>query len=263
MDELYKIVWPYVQPLALGLPRIGIMLLILPTLPDAIVPRLVRAVFATSLLLGMYPMLQAQLPSPNATTSIFFLLVKELGVGALLGVALSSIFWAIQSVGALIDNQVGTNSAEIFDPFGGHSGGPWASLTSVLCSVLFVGLGGFHVAYTLLADSFIVWPISSEIPTLNAPITSVGESIVRDVAANALRLAMPVIFLLCIVELGLGLVNRAAPQLNVFSIAMPVKAALAALVFAVSFSHFTDAITAHLASMANWLTSIGGPAAKN
>jgi type III secretion protein T len=263
MDELYKIVWPYVQPLVLGLPRIGIMLLILPTLPDAIVPRLVRAVFAISLLLGMYPMLQAQIPVTSFPNSLPFLLAKELCVGALLGVALSSLFWAIQSVGALIDNQVGTNTAEIFDPFGGHSGGPWASFTSMLCSVLFVSLGGFQVCYSLLVESFVVWPLSSDWITLNVPITSLGESVARDVAANALRLAMPVIFLLCIVELGLGLINRAAPQLNVFAIAMPIKAALAALIVAVSFSHFVEAIDAHLKVTIHWLASVTTTNPKN
>lgn len=258
MNELYQLIWLHAQPLLFGLPRVSMMLLLLPALPNAVVPRLVRAAFAASLVFGLYPLLKSQSQLLSQQYSMFFLLAKEMGVGALLGVALASIFWVIQAVGTLIDNQVGHNTADVFDPFGGHSGGPWAAFTSVLTVVLFVVLGGFHVAYAMLADSYAVWPLSAEFIKLNVPLSDIGESVAKDVAANALRLAMPIIFLLCIVELGLGLVNRAAPQLNVFFVAMPVKAALATLVVAVSFSHFVSAVAAHLEHAAGWLATVSG-----
>jgi type III secretion protein T len=258
MESLHEIFWAYAQPLLFGLPRIGMMLLVLSALPNAIVPQLVRGTFAFSLLLGLYPLLNAQIQPFKSQGAMYFLLFKELGVGALLGIALGSIFWVIQSVGTLIDNQVGTSAAEVFDPFGGHAGGPWAEFTSILCVVLFVVLGGFHVTFNLLAESYVVWPLSSELLKLNIPLNKVGEDLASNVAAHGLRLAMPVIFLLCIVELGFGLINRAAPQLNVFMLSMPVKAVLATLVIALSFSHFVSAVLGHFSQVTGWLSTVSG-----
>ena len=238
----------FVSPLLYGLPRVGMMLTVMSLLPDAIATRSLRAVVATSLLLGIYPLLVVQSPLVAVSLSSFLLLMKELMVGALLGTAIASLFWVMQSVGALIDNQVGTSTAEVLDPFGGHPAGPWSGLFGVLAVALFVAIGGLHTAYTLLAESFNVWPLNQPLISIGPSFAGVGEKLFANVASAALSLAMPVILLLALVELGIGLLNRAAPQLNVFSIAMPVKACLAALVIAVSFPTMLSVASAHLAS---------------
>jgi type III secretion protein T len=132
-------------------------------------------------------------------------------------------------VGSLIDFQTGTANAAFFDPTAGHDVGPREEFLGWLAIVLFVASGGLLAMVGVLIDSYRLWPVASFFPDAGKVLE---EFVVRQGDTLFLwivKLATPVVLVLLIVELGLGLINRVAPQLNVFVFAQPVKSLLATL----------------------------------
>ena len=87
--------------------------------------------------------------------------------------------------------------------------------------------GGFMVMIGTLIESFSLWPVRTPLPGLAAGGAQVFESELGRIMLLTLLIAAPALVLLYVVEGVLGLVNRFAQQLNVFSLAMSLKAVAA------------------------------------
>ena len=231
------------QPLMAALPRIGTAILVLPFLPPSIVPRRLKAAFTLSMCLVTYPAMSHAFPLIDWAMGEWLLYaLKESLIGALVGYAMGMVLWALTTVGELLDIQVGFNNAQIFDPFGGHSAGPLSALMSQLGILLFVSIGGLQVFLQLLYESLVLWPPTSFYPDVGAGLKGWSIATSATVLEFAVRLAAPVLGVLLIVELGVGLINRAAPQLNAFYFSMPIKAVTGLLMLSLLLSHLVDVV---------------------
>jgi len=241
------VLWSMFWPLLIAMPRILTATIIAPLFPASVFPTLLRSTIVVSLSLGLYPHFAANAaPATLEPLAWLVLLGKEILLGALIGLAVGVLVWVFESAGALIDLQVGLSNALIFDPFGGHQGGPMASFLAQLAVVLFVIGGGLYVFVSLLYESFLLWPVASFHPTLTIRIADFGTEYAASLAQLVVRLAAPVILLLVLVDLGFGLLNRVVPQLNVFFFTMPIKGVLAALMIALYLSYLADIAGAEL-----------------
>jgi type III secretion protein T len=233
------------QPLIATFPRVGTAVLVLPLMPAKLVPRRVKSAFVIALCLVAYPLMAQHMPTADWSWGRWLgYALKESLVGGLIGYAMGVIMWAMTTLGEMIDVQAGFNNAQIFDPFGGgtNPSGPVAAFMSQFGILLFVSVGGFQVFLQLLYESLLLWPPSSFYPTVGAGLKDLAISTSGSVLELATRLAAPVIGVLLIVEIGVGLLNRVAPQLNSFYFSMPIKAAAAVLMLALVISHFADVV---------------------
>jgi type III secretion protein T len=229
------------KPLLAGYPRALAMLAVLPLFPQQSFSLLVRNGIALALLAGVYPMLALHLPPP-AWSAVEWLgyTVKESFIGFVIGYAVGALFWAMESVGALIDNQAGLNNANIFDPFGGHQGGPYAAFVVQIAVAIFVVLGGLPLLAALLYESFTIWPTRSFVPVLGEAFKALALNNLQSGASLVVQLVAPILIVLVVIELGIGLINRVAPELNAFYFAIPIKAVTAVLLVAVLLSFWLD-----------------------
>lgn len=214
----------------------------LPLFPQQGFPTMVRNGIALALLAGVYPMLQTQMPADFSPIDWVAFTIKESFIGYVMGYAIGSMIWALESVGALIDNQAGMNNANIFDPFGGHEGGPYAGFLSHTAVVVFVLFGGLPVLASLMYESFTLWPMQSFVPTLGAGYAALALGEFQSKAAWTVSLVAPILTVLVVIEIGIGLINRVASELNAFYFAMPIKAITAALMVAVLLSFWVDVL---------------------
>jgi type III secretion protein T len=219
------------------------LLYALPLFPQQSFPLLVRNGIALALLAGVYPMLAANLPPPTwSTVECLGYTLKESFIGFVIGYAVGALFWAMESVGALIDNQAGMNNANIFDPFGGHQGGPYAAFVMQMAVVIFVLLGGLPLLAALLYESFTLWPLRSFVPTLGEGYKELALNGFALNASLVIKLVAPILIVLVVIEMGIGLINRVASELNAFYFAIPIKAVTAALMVAVLLSFRVDVL---------------------
>jgi type III secretion protein T len=113
------------------------------------------------------------------------------------------------------------------DPLSGHQTSLNGALFGRLASWVFMSMGGFMVMIGALLESFALWPVRAGLPELAANGVRVFEGELGRIMLLTLLIAAPGIVLLYVVEGVLGLVNRFAQQLNVFSLAMSLKAVAA------------------------------------
>jgi type III secretion protein T len=237
---------------ALSLPRIVAAFLVLPLLTGENMPSLVRNSFYVSLAIIIYPVagaaVAAHAADHTAAAQVLWplLIVKELFIGALFGFMFSSVFWAVSAAGNLIDTKVGSNFAATVDPLQGHETSLTGALLTQLTNWLFMSSGAFTLFLGLLMKSYALWPIPEMLPRA----VPLGESLIIDDFASLLALALllsaPALVVLSLLDLSLGLVNRYAQQLNVFSLTMPLKAWVATWIVLLSLGTFVEVITRHL-----------------
>jgi type III secretion protein T len=239
-------------PILAAMPRIGAAVTVAPLFPGSVFPAMVRATIVVSLSLHLYPYMAAHMPAGMPPFLWMALIGKEVFIGSLLGLAVGTLIWAFESVGAMIDFQVGFSNARVFDPFGGNETGPLAHLMTRLAITLFIVGGGLQVLASLLFESFRLWPLLSFYPSTDRLAGFAGES-VESFGELVVKLAAPAVLLLAVVDLGFGLVGRVVTQLNVFFFTMPIKAALAALMLAVYVSYLSDVLAGRINGLESWL----------
>ena len=211
----------------LTMPRVLAIFAVVPFFSGKMITGLARNGLLLMLAIFMSPVAGEM---PSMTVGMWILIAsKEALIGTLLGLGFGIFIWAIQSVGDLIDFQTGSGNAAFFDPVAGHDTGPTAEFLSWLVIVLFVSAGGLLAMLGVIVDSYRIWPVASFFPKTGLVLEQFAVHQGDTLFNWIVKLAAPVIFILVLVELGVGLVSRVAPQLNVFQFAQPIKSVLATL----------------------------------
>lgn len=235
--------------IGLTVPRIAAAFMILPLFTGETIPALVRNSFFVALAIVAFPIAAASAPLANMGAAMWPLLViKELFIGGVLGFLFGSVFWALSAAGTLIDSKVGANFSGVIDPIQGHETSLTGELLSQLAAWLFMASGAFLVFLDLLLSSYALWPVSAFTPELkNAGITLLGGEFAR-LMTLALLFSAPALVLLSLVDMSLGLVNRYAEQLNVFALALAIKAWVAIWVTLLTLGLIVDIVLRRLFS---------------
>ncbi|HEX8284501.1 MAG TPA: flagellar biosynthetic protein FliR [Pyrinomonadaceae bacterium] len=201
---------------------------VVPFFGGAAVPARVKAATAVAFVVVVFPSLAAGAPAGDPGVGVVefvALLAKETFVGFTLGFVASLVFEAIQVSGRIIDAQRGSTMSETFAPELQTRVSELGQFKLQFAVVLFLLFGLHHYFIGALLRSFEVIPLTA-FPNLSAGWSPAAADIVRltgEVLTISVRLAAPVIVALLLTDLFFGLVNRVAPQINVFFLSMPVK----------------------------------------
>ncbi len=155
------------------------------------------------------------------------LIAKEVALGTVFGFLSSLAFSAASGIGFLIDNQRGLSMAQETDPLTGEETSPLGSMMLETLIMIFIATGGLALFFQAILTTYAFWS-----PFDFWPDWSDGElkTLVLDNFAwfltTLVTLAAPMLLACFLVDLGMGLMNRFASQLNVYFLAMPVKSAL-------------------------------------
>jgi type III secretion protein T len=229
--------------LMMGFPRIATFLFVLPLFGPKTFRGVVLNVFVLSQVLFLLPLLESATHTIHLSEiDRIILVVKEIFIGGLLGFALATVFLVAQSVGYLIDLQTGSNNSVTFDPTSNHEAGPMSGFLLQFVIALFLAGGGLLNVLGLVFESYAIWPIESWTPNISGTLRDYVSAQSTSILQLIVKLSAPVVMVLLLVEIGLGLLNRFAPQLDVFHLAMPIKGCLAILVLIVFLGFMYDSI---------------------
>ncbi len=241
----------YQQLLGFGLTAVrpAAMFLILPAFSPQTIPPMVR----NSVFLALGFAAIAVNPTGGPPTGLvpnaaFFL--KEIFIGLSIGLFFSIFLYALETAGQLIDNITGRSYANIVDPLGGHQSSITGAFFARLGNFIFMFSGGFMLMVGVLMESYGIWPLSAPFPNLNMVGMSLIEGEYQRLMATAVAIAAPAMCLLFAVDMALGLVNRYAQQLNVFSLSMSIKAWLSTLAIIATLSLTANALIQDMAERA-------------
>ena len=235
--------------LALVLPRVIGAFLMLPLMTQQTVPAMVRNSFMVSLGIIVLPIAVAGMPMESLGAIEWPLIIlKEVFIGVAIGFCFGIVFWAVAAVGSVIDTQVGMSMAQIFDPIQGHQVTLHGEFLSQLATWLFMASGAVLVFLDLLMGSYVLWPIVSYFPDLPAVGMNLFVGQFDYMMTTVLVMAAPVMVILLIIDLSFGLVNRYAPQLNVFALTLPIKAWLATALILLLMGVYVEILLERLGS---------------
>ena len=211
----------------IAMARIGGAFAICPALTDSMIPGVARRAFVLGVAALVIPSVIAGMPPGEPNLFMFALVAaKEAFLGFLIGFFAAIPFWIVENVGNLIDNQRGATMGEVYSPLNGSQVSTFGIFFSQIASTLFFVGGAIFVFIGALYSSYGIWPVFSEGVAManEAPLVLLGSF--DDILRTTVIISSPVIMVMFLATLGLGLVNRTAPQLNVFFLSMPVKSAL-------------------------------------
>lgn len=236
----YEQLRSFVTALGLTQPRILAMFVVLPLFARQLLPGLLRLGLAAGLGLLAAPPLLPQLGALPQGIGLLLLLAKEAALGFVLGFLVAIPFWAFEAIGFFIDNQRGASIGATLNPLTGNDSSPMGLLFNQAFMVFVLVSGLFGVMLALLYESFALWPVLHWQPTLPQPGAAAWLGQLDLMVRTAVLLAAPAIVAMFLSELGLALVSRFAPQLQVFFLAMPIKSGLALFVLVMYMATLFD-----------------------
>ncbi|VUD40252.1 hypothetical protein TDB9533_00035 [Thalassocella blandensis] len=209
--------------IALAMPRIYIALLLVPAMGLKEAKGLIKTgiVVATAIPVAVNNYYNVD-PSAYGPLNIAFIMLKEAAIGMVIGYLLSLPFHLFMSIGAIIDNQRGATSGQMFDPALGSTTllGSFMQKTFV---IMIIEAGLFATIFSVITKTYLFWPISEVIPE---PLFS-GEQYIIDqfntMTRHIMLYVLPVLIVTLLVDLGFAVVGLFSPQLQVFFLSMPAK----------------------------------------
>lgn len=181
-----------------------------------------------------------------SAAGLMLVLAKELLLGLLLGYAGAVVFWVAEGVGALIDNQAGYNNVQQTNPLSHASSTPVGNLLSQLAVCGFYLLGGMTVLSGILFESFRWWPLGSVGPAWPSILEDFVRAYTGRFLETVVKVAAPVMLALLMVDLGIGLLNKSASQIEPNSLAQPIKGVVALAMLSLLVGLFFDQARAAL-----------------
>jgi flagellar biosynthetic protein FliR len=244
---LTALFWPFV--------RIGACLMVAPVFGAGFVPRRIRVLLAGAMALLIAP-LMARPTTALLSGAGITITIQQVLIGAALGFALQMVFDAMALGGQLLANGMGLGFAFNIDPLRGVSTPALGQLFIVLGTLLFLSMNGHLALLQLLADSFRLLPVEGGGLDLAdwRHLADWGSSLFT----GALRIALPGMTALIVVNLAFGIVSRAAPSLNLFAVGLPVTLVVGLLIVLLSLPGLQTSVTTMIGDCFQFLRDLLG-----
>lgn len=234
--ELNAWLTAFLWPLA----RILALLAAMPVLGNMATPTRVKIGLAVLITLILAPAIGPLPPMEPGSPEGLLVLGQQVVIGLAMGLAMRIVFSAVELAGEIAGLQMGLGFATLFTPQSDGSTLVVGKFLGLLATLTFLSLNGHLLMLSVLAESFSAFPISAE------PFSTIGWKRLADwgsiIFLAGLQLALPVVAALLIVNLALGILTRASPQLNVFAVGFPITLMVGMVMLMLSLPHFIPVI---------------------
>ena len=201
-----------------------------PLLGNAAVPASVKVSLGIMLAMIIAPTVPALPATDPMSLAGLLILTQEMLVGLAMGFTIRIVFAAIEMVGEISSLTMGLGFASFFDPQTRGRSSAISQFLVMVSTLLFLSVNAHLVLLAALAESFVSLPISAQ------PIHSGGFQQLAawgaEIFRSGVQIALPIVAALLLTNVALGILTRAAPQLNIFGIGFPVTLGVGLLVLA-------------------------------
>ena len=212
---------------ALAAIRLGAAMEILPALSSSMVTGLARRAATLAFAALTVPSVLVWMPPGELPIQLLIVVaLKEVLVGMLIGFFAAVPFWIAENVGNFIDNQRGATMGEVYSPLSGAQVSTTGIFFTQLVSTIFFVGGAVFIFLGAVYRSYDVIPLFSESLRVTSGTPALMLGTLDGMMRTTFIISAPIVILMFLATIGLGFVNRTAPQLNVFFLSMPVKSAL-------------------------------------
>ena len=204
--------WPFI--------RIGAMLLAIPVIGSRLIPVRIRIALAVLITVLVLPLLQpAPVVEPLSAAGLT-IAINQVVIGLSMGFTLQLVLAVLTIAGESIAMTMGLGFASMIDPANGVNVPVLSQFFLILGTLLFLALGGHLLIIQLIVSSFQSLPVSTDGVSREDfwSLVMFGSRMF----VGAVWVALPALISILVITLAMGVMTRAAPQLNIFSVGFPV-----------------------------------------
>jgi flagellar biosynthetic protein FliR len=234
--------------------RIGALLMAAPVFSAASVPMRLRVLLAVAVTILIEPLLPRPAGIDPLSAATLVLVAQQVAIGVAIGFVLQLAFNALVFGGQVVAYSMGLGFAHLMDPQNGVQVPTVSQFYLIFATIAFLAVDGHLRLLALVVESFAALPVAAD---------GITRSALWDLAlwgsrlfADGLLMGLPVVAALLLVNIGMGMVSRAAPQLNIFAVGFPVTLGVGFVLMWVSlpqalelFLHWLDALFELAASL--------------
>lgn len=176
---------------------------------------------------------QAQLPSEYGLAQVITAVLGEIVIGIVLGLAASFVFGGLQLAGQIMGFQLGFSIINVMDPQTAVETSVISILNNFIGLTLFLLVNGHHWFFLAVSESLSYLPVGGV--HLNGPLVEEVLRLSGRIFVSGLRIAGPVVAVTIISDIVLGLIGRAAHQVNILIVGMPVKTLVGLAAMSIAF----------------------------
>ncbi len=200
--------------------RIGALVMAAPILNTRQIPVMFRVGLVLVLTWLVMPVLPGAPLVDLFSSDSFLMLLQQLLIGVMMGFLLQMVFAALVFGGQVIAYSMGLGFASMMDPQNGVQVPVVSQFYMIFATLVFLMIDGHLVLIDLLVQSFHTFPVAVDGISRNGLMEVLGWG--SRMFTGGLLMALPVVAALLLVNLGMGIVTRAAPQLNIFAVGFPI-----------------------------------------
>lgn len=222
---LTDFIYPMLMAAAIGMARALGVILITPAFNRLGLTGLIRAAVAVTISIPMMlPTFEAlSTMGTLSSLTIAALVVKELLIGIIIGMAFGIPFWAAEVAGELVDLQRASTMGQLLDPMGSTESSVSSTLLIITLVALFFVTGGFMVLLDGFYRSYSLWPVDAFMPVLETQAALALLSLLDQVMRIGVLMVVPLVIAMLVADLMMAYLARMAPNLHVFILSLPIK----------------------------------------
>lgn len=203
------------------------------------IPVRIRLAAGLAISMAVLPALPPMPPIPTDSWHALGILAHQFMIGAAIGFTMRLVMAAVDLAGEMIGLQMGLSFAVFFNPQTGGQTSVVAEYLNLMTLLVFLALDGHLMLVQIVVQTFEWLPVG-QATAADAWMVIVRHATVMLTAG--VLMALPMITTLLITNIGLGILTRAAPQLNLFAVGFPVTLTVGFIVLLVSLSVLAPAL---------------------
>ncbi len=218
--------------------RVGAMVIFVPILGSRQIPSVMKIGLMLFLSMAIFPLVQDRpMPEPKGLFELSKFLMADVTIGLGIAYIARLIFTAVQVAGTVVDFQMGFGVVNVIDPQTDTQVSVTAQFHNILAVLLFLAIDAHHYIIQAIVESFFV------INPFEIDFSSITPEYMLHLFSatftTAIKIAAPIMAILFFLSVGLGLVARTVPQMNVFIVGFPLQIGVGLLMVGLSISFFT------------------------
>jgi len=237
-----------VQQFVLILIRVSTILVMMPILGHKTVPIRVKAGLSLVITFLIFPFVRKVIPSVSPDLIPMILqMAGEIMVGIVIGFAVKVVFTGIQYAGELIGLQMGFSMANVLDPMNNINVSIISEMQYLMALLIFLSINGHHVFITVITDSYrVLAPFGFH---MTGPLAQTLLALSQNIFIIAVKASAPVIAVMLFTNLGMALIARTVPQINILIVGFPLQISVGLIFLGLSMPIFLRVIETYFINL--------------
>lgn len=218
--------------------RVGALIMFFPILGSPQVPGRIKIGLILFISIAVFPVVRATpMHDPKSLFELVVNLFSEITIGLAVAYSARLMFTAVQIAGTVVDFQMGFGVVNVIDPQTETQVSITAQFQNILAILFFLALDAHHIIIGAIVESFfLINPFQINFSTFTPEIILL---LFKATFVTAVKIAAPIMAILFFISVGLGLVARTVPQMNVFIVGFPLQIGVGLLMVGLSMSFFS------------------------